>query len=281
VYFRCESKYFVKKFKVVLPYCFLILLLLGFFSVNGQVLNIDREHRDDSLLHKWDYALGASLSSDKQKRNLLESSVNVEVARNLSSKYSLIGIVRNELEYNGPTQIQNEGLVHFRYRDRDTRKNSLEIFLQSIWNGQWGLEYRHSGGALYRIRLIEKRGIDMYMGLGLFHEWEQWNWSGVRPELVPAVATNIYNQSWRLNQYLKFSAQASKWVDFSLISYLQPGFAESTSPRWYLDGNTYFKAGEKFSLVLHWDHIIDKQVAVPISNFFYGFSFGIQYGRRE
>jgi hypothetical protein len=158
-------------FKSILKYLLYFLLGSELFLSNhvfAQILNLDRESKEDSILKKYDLAIGLSLSSDKQKRNLLESSVNMEFARNLPTNYSLIGLFRNDLEYNGPTQIQNEGLVHFRYRDRDTRKNSVEIFLQSIWNGQWGLEYRHSGGALYRIRLIEKTALICIWGWGYF-----------------------------------------------------------------------------------------------------------------
>jgi len=120
---------------------FVIIFALVFLSVHinvaAQVLNIDREKREDSVLKTWDLAVGLSLSSDKQKRNLLESNTNLEFVRNLPSRYFVAGLLRNDLEYNGPTQIQNEGLVHFRFRDRDTRKYSPELFIQSIWNRQW------------------------------------------------------------------------------------------------------------------------------------------------
>jgi len=263
---------------------FVIIFALVFLSVHinvaAQVLNIDREKREDSLLKTWDIAVGLSLSSDKQKRNLLESNTSLEFVRNLPSRYFVAGILRNDLEYNGPTQIQNEGLVHFRFRDRDTRKYSPELFIQSIWNGQWGLEYRHYVGASIRARLLEKKGLDLYTGLGLLQEWERWNWSGVRPELQPSVQSKIFINRWRVNQYFKLSARAGEWVDFSAISYFQPGISSGNIlPRWYVDANVYFKAGEKFSLVLHWDHILDSHLAVPIDQFFYGFSFGVQYGK--
>ncbi|MFN6260055.1 MAG: hypothetical protein ACK4ZG_03635 [Bacteroidota bacterium] len=260
-----------------------IFLVLFFFLptiICAQVLNIDRERREDSLLKTWDLAVGLSLSSDKQKRNLLESNTNLEFVRNLPSRYFVAGLLRNDLEYNGPTQIQNEGLVHFRFRDRDTRKYSPELFIQSIWNGQWGLEYRQYVGASTRACLLEKKGLDLYAGLGLLHEWERWNWSGVRPELQPSVQSKIFVNRWRVNQYFKLSARAGEWVDLSAISYFQPGISSGNIlPRWYVDANVYFKAGEKFSLVLHWDHILDLHLAVPIDQFFYGFSFGVQYGK--
>lgn len=250
------------------------------FLVPAQVLNIDREKLEDSAVKKWEFVIGASLSSDKQKRNLFESSTNFEFVRMFPSHYFIAGMVRNDLEYNGPTQIQNEGLVHLRYRDRDSRKVSPEIFAHSMWNGQWGLLHRFSLGANYRIRMLEKNGLDLYTGFGLFHEWDSWNWTGVRESLQPPVLRNVNIARWRLNHYLKLSARTSDWVDFSVISYLQPGFENaSILSRWYIDANTYFKAGEKFSLLLHWDHILDSKPAVPIDHFFYGFSVGLQYGR--
>lgn len=260
---------------------FTVIFLLTHVNISAQVLNIDREKREDSVLKNWDLAIGLSLSSDKQKRNLLESNTNVEFVRNLPSRFFLASVIRNDLEYNGPTQIQNEGLIHFRYRDRDTRKFSPEFFVQSFWNGQWGLEHRHSAGGLFRARFIEKKGLDLYAGLGMLHEWERWNWSGVRTELQPVISSKVTQARWRINQYFKLSARAGEWVDFSAISYMQPDFrAGDILSRWYMDANAYFKAGERVSLVLHWDHILDSRPAVPIEDFFYGFSIGIQYSNR-
>ena len=143
---------------IVIRLRYLILLLLICSVVNAQVLNIDREQKEDSSIRKWNLSVGISLSSDKQKSNLFESSSNLETVLNLHSRYFLAAVFRNDLSYNGPAQIQNEGLFHIRFRDRDTRKSSIELFMQSMWNGQWGLLYRNSIGIGYRQRVIEKEG---------------------------------------------------------------------------------------------------------------------------
>jgi hypothetical protein len=261
-----------------------LLLLFSFWPpiLQAQVLNIDRENKDDSIFRRWDIAIGLSLSSDKQKSNLLESSSNVETILNLRSKYFVASVLKNELSYNGPTEIQNEGLVHFRFRDRDTRASSCEVYLQSLWNGQWGLAYRNSINAGYRKRLLERKGYDFYMSLGVLLESERWNWNGVSPALLPPVIKDVFSTQWRINHQTKFSYRASEWVDFSLISYLQPSVTPSKMiPRWVVDANTYIKAGEKINVVLHWDHILDKNVIVPIDKFFYGFSVGVQHSNRK
>lgn len=261
-----------------------LLLTFSFWPLllQAQVLNIDRENKDDSAVRKWDLAIGVSLSSDKQKSNLLESNSNVEAVLNFQSKYFIAGIIRNDLSYNGPTEIQNEGLFHFRLRDRDARASSFEMYLQSMWNGQWGLAHRHSLNAGYRKRLIEKKGYDCYMSLGLLLEKERWNWNGVRPALLPSIVKDVLSAQWRLNHQTKFSYKANQWVDFSLISYLQPSITSGKmTPRWVVDANTYIKAGEKVNVVFHWDHILDNNIAVPIDKFFYGFSIGVQYSNRR
>ena len=187
---------------IVIRLRYLILLLLICSVVNAQVLNIDREQKEDSSIRKWNLSVGISLSSDKQKSNLFESSSNLETVLNLHSRYFLAAVFRNDLSYNGPAQIQNEGLFHIRFRDRDTRKSSIELFMQSMWNGQWGLLYRNSIGIGYRQRVIEKEGLDCYMGFGIISDDERWNWNGVRSTLVPIEPKEINANHIRANQQI-------------------------------------------------------------------------------
>ena len=187
-------------------------------------------------------------------------------------------MAKADVTVNGKQSLQNDGYVHLRFKDNDTRKISLEEYIQYQWNGAWGMEYRFLGGANTRFKLFHKQAFNFYAGLGVFHESEKWNWSGVKdPQLIPVNPPKVTRQAWRLNNYWKVAGKLSPMVDVAAVTFLQFPFSGNfLRPRWYLDVNAFIKTGKHFSIVLHWDHILDDQPAVPISNYFYSFSTGFQ-----
>jgi len=235
-------------------------------SCIGQVINIDREVKEDSVFKNWDVAIGVTLSSDKQKKNLIDGNFTGELVRNLPSHNMLLFVIRNDVVISGREKVQNEGMMHLRFRDRDTRQFSPEAFAQYQWNGIWGMDYRLLAGMNGRIRVMEKSGFDLYGGSGLFREWERWT-------QVQSATRSI----WRWNNYLKMSAKLSGVLDLSVMSFLQfPLTGYFGRPRWYLESNAYVNAGKRWNVVFHWDHIVDAATLLPVDHFFYGFSAGIQ-----
>lgn len=254
-----------------------VVVLFPFFS-GAQIINIDREFSDDSLHRRWAYAASVSLSTDKQAQNVLDFASQLEVDRFLGKRYVMIGMVKNDAIFLGRQAIQNEGLVHIRLRDNDSRKYSVESYLQYQWNGGLGLEYRYLGGANFRMKFFEKRKADLYAALGLFREWERWNWNGVKAALVPDPALVRKREMFRVNQYLKYSVKLTDQLDISTVSYLQfPTVGRFLQPRWFFDLNAYVAAGKHLRFMMHWDHMFDNRRVVPIDQYYYGFSTGIQY----
>lgn len=243
----------------------MISVLLG-CKAEAQVINVDRELLEDSLLKEWEIVLSGTLSSDKQKSNLLEANINSEIVRNLATKNMVFMVFRNNLTFLGNDRIQNEGMLHFRFRDRDTRKVSPEFFSQYQWNGIWQMQYRLLLGGNIRFRILEKSGVDLYSGTGFFREWEKWG----RREMIE-------RSIWRWNNYLKLSVKVSSVLDFSSIAYLQfPLSRQFGAPRWYQEANAYLSLGKRLVMVFHWDHIWDQTTLLPIDPFFYSFSTGVQ-----
>ena len=248
-----------------------------FLATQSQVLNIDREVGSDTVLKKWEVVTGISISSDKQKKNLIDINSNVEVNRNTKNHRVLLGVFRNDAVFSGKNTLQDEGMFHIRFRDKDFRKFSIEEYIQYQWNGAWGLRYRYLGGTNLRIRWIEKKHFDFYSGTGFFREWEKWDWSGVKENLLPLDAQIRSRKSFRMNNYVKVSAKIAETVDFTTTSFLQfPLNGNFWQPRWYIEANLYVNAGRHTNFVFHWDHIIDNKKVVPIESFYYSFSTGIQ-----
>lgn len=257
-------------------FCF-IAVMFSDIPLHAQVLNIDREFAEDSTRKGYDFAGKVFLSSDKQKNNVINVSGNIEFDKYLKNKYVILALLRNNAVFNGNQVIQNEGIAHLRYRDNDHRKYSPELFIQYQWNGAWGMEFRNIFGSNLRVKILEKEKGDIYTAVGAFYEMERWNWNGVKNELIPQNPSKIVRDMWRVNTYLKASRKLTKSIDFSTVSFLQfPVNGNFLQPRWYMEANMYLAVNNWLSFVLHWDHIRDTYRAVPIDNFYYSFSMGVQ-----
>jgi hypothetical protein len=256
----------------------MMIHLFDHHSATAQVLNVDREANTDSIQKNWEIVSGISFSADRQKKNIVDLNSNFELVRNLNNSYSILGLARNDAVISGKSILQNEGMMHLRYQDLNKRKWSIETFAQYQWNGAWGMEYRYLGGLNLRLKWINNKKINFYSGLGVFHEWEKWNWSGVSENLIPLNATKQLRNLNRLNNYSKFSAKLSALIDLTLINYLQfPLNKNLMSPRWYVEMNSYFIVSKHLNFVIRWDHIYDKNTLVPIDDFYYSYSTGLQY----
>lgn len=258
-----------------------ILFFLIFIGAGStcQVLNIDRATDEDTTgKKKWLISAIFNLSSDKQKNNLIDISSNLELDRVFKNKYVLTTLFQNDALFNGGSSIQNEGLMQARYLDKETRKNSIEGVVQYQWNGVWGMEYRKIAGANFRHKIIDKKQVNIYSATGFFYELERWNWKGVKDEsLIPVNAPDIYKDRLRFNNYLKLAWKPSDKIDVAATSYLQFQLNNNFfKPRWFFDSNIYFNVEKHIGFTIHWDHIIDDDRPVPIDNFYYSFSFGVQ-----
>lgn len=245
--------------------------------LEAQILNVDRITQNDSITSKWAGFTDVSFSSDKLKNNVLDGSAKFELNHFFENKYFIVGLLNNDFTLNGKEVIQNEGFIQIRYRDMDTREWSSEAFVQYQWNSALGMEYRKVIGTNVRKRFFEKKKLDLYAGLGVFHESEQWNWSGVT-NYEQLEATPTLNRSlFRLNNYWKMAYKINENVDISAISYFQlPINRDFLNMRWFIDLNTYIKMSKNLSFIIHYDHTIDNYRLVPVANFYYSLNFGIQ-----
>ncbi len=261
-----------------LEYLFIFLILFGGpESVSAQIINFDRENYQDSVSKKWDISTLADLSSDKQVKDLLDLSVKSSFGRRFKNHYSLYLIANNDIVLNGKSTVQNEGMLHLRYRDLDSRKISPEPFIQYQWNGAWGMISRYLAGANLRYKFYDQPSSDFYGGLGLFYENEKWDWDGVDPDLTPINASVRNRRLFRLNNYWKTSKKLSDFADIAAITYVQFPFNQNfLKPRWFFEVNSYFKASKHLNFVIHWDHVLDFAPVMSIDHFYYSYSTGLQ-----
>ena len=148
--------------------------------------------------------------------------------------------------------------------------------MQYQWNGVQGMERRSLAGINARMRLLEKRKSDLYTGIGIFYESEKWN-----PFLnAYAFATDsleIVNRNLlRLNLTAKFALKITKDIDFVGATFLQfPLNNYFTSPRWFFDSNLFLTVNKHLEFTIHYDHNLDSYRPLPIENYYYSVSTGI------
>lgn len=257
----------------------LILLFVIFLPNNlrSQVLNVDREGSENEINKKWMYSTDLSLSSDKNKLNLLDISSKIEIVNFLKNDYMFIGMLDYNLTVNGNDIIQNEGYAQIRFRDNDKRIISDEAYVQYQWNGTLGMEYRKLIGSNIRFKILEKSDIDLYTGTGVFYEMERWNYGGINDIDVSLFPNSVGRNIFRLNHYWKGAYKINENIDFSGVSYFQlPINSEMSNLRWYFDFNTNVKMTKNSSFIIHYDGTYDNYRLVPIAKYYYSLNFGIQ-----
>ncbi len=254
------------------------LFIIISLSTYSQVLNIDREGSEDTIPKKIKAYFGFSFSSDKQKKKLLDFNNTSEINYFFSKNYVGLFLAKTDLALNGKIINENNGYLQFRIRDNDKRKVAPDVFIQYQWNGIQGLADRSLGGINARFKFLEKRKSDLYIGLGTFYEVENWN-----PFISAYAYSNDINQSkvhremFRLNVMAKFALKISKSIDFAGVSYLQsPLNSNFNKPRWFFDSNLNFDVNKYISFNMHYDHNLDFYRALPIENYYYSLTTGIQ-----
>lgn len=254
----------------------LLCLLQSINIANAQIINIDRELNSDSIVKKWLFQASASYSSDKQNGNVNDLSTSVEATRFLPNKFAIIAAAQINSTFSNQSTIQNEGFLHIRYRDADTRKWSPEYFIQYQWNAAWGLASRSLYGANIRYKIFDQAGFDLFTGLGLFQQYEVWNWNGVpNIDLYPNHPNLTTENKFRGNSYVKIAKKLASNIDFTASTIHQFNIFElNKNPhwRWYFLAQVNYDITKNFKISFNWDHVYDFKPIIPINNYYYGYS---------
>ncbi len=255
-----------------------ILILCLFFAGNlfSQVLNIDREIETDTTFRRVRANFNFTFSNDKQKKNLVDFANVSEIDYFLKKKYLFVFLTKTELSFNGLTALENNGFFQLRFRDNDSRKISPDVFVQYQWNGVQGMERRSLLGINARMRWLEKRKSDLYTGVGVFYESEKWN-PFLGSYAFNSGGLSIVNRNlFRLNLTAKFALKIAKNIDFAGATFVQfPLNSHFTTPRWFFDSNLFFTVNKHLEFTIHYDHNLDSYRPLPIDNYYYSISTGI------
>jgi hypothetical protein len=256
---------------------FLVILFINaFLALNSQVLNIDREIGNDTTFKGIRASFNFNFANDKQKRNLLDFTNSSELDLFLKNNYLFIFLSKTELSLNGIQVLENNGFFQLRFRDNDSRKAAADVFTQYQWNGIQGMEHRAIFGSNLRLRWLEKKQSDLYTSIGVFYEYEKWNPFLGAYAFEKDSLSIIYRNLVRLNTSAKFAFKITKNIDFAGTTYVQfPLNTYFTSPRCFFDSNLFFTVNKYLGFVIHYDFNFDTYRPLPIDNYYYSFSTGV------
>jgi hypothetical protein len=255
-------------------FCLAVLCAL---DSSAQVLTIDRVAEQDTIHRTFRMNTSLSFSSEKQKKALIDFTSKTECYLFQKNQYLWILLAQMDVALNGKNTNENNGFFQFRYRDNDSRKVSPDYFTQYQWNGIQGMEYRWLLGINARFKFFEKKKSDLFAGIGVFYERERWNPNLSSYAFSKDSLSPLDRNMFRLNTTAKFALKLSKTVDLTGSSFLQfPLNSHFASPRWFLDANLNFTVSKYWTFIVHYDHNFDAFRPLPIDNYYYALTMGVQ-----
>lgn len=240
------------------------------FSSIAQVLDADRADDSDTLQKKLNCIIGINGSADKQKKNLVDGSTVIDLTYLLPKEHLLIFKGNSDFTTNGNEFLQNSGYLHLRYRDNDTRILSTEYFTQYQWNGLLGMKSRNLVGSNLRWMVLDKSyKNDLFLGLGIMYENENWNYKGVKsiPDYTLYSDTSV--QKFRINQYVKCAFVINDNIDFVLTNFIQSDIKDLLAPRVSTNAAINFQMLKHIGLSINLESMYDFKPVVPIDKFIY------------
>ena len=259
----------------------LLIIWCSVPTVFSQVLNLDRKNGDDTVFHRNIISLNFGFSLDKQKRDLIEFSSQLENDF-FFKKNSLVWIVlaQTDASFNGGSVLENNGYFQTRLRDNDKRRVYPDYYIQYQWNGVWGLQNRGLAGCNARFKFWEDKTDDLYAGIGVFYEYEKWNPTLSSFAFAEDSLTVVYRTIPRLNLTAKTAFKIKEGIDFSGSTFVQfpmnDQFSNFFNPRWFIDANIFFTVTKHLAIRVHYDHNFDAYRPLPIEQLYYNFNMGFQ-----
>jgi hypothetical protein len=124
-------------------------------------------------------------------------------------------------------------------------------------------------GSNWRWRAIHENDNNLFVGIGLMYEYEEWNYKGVAGLENPDALPDVITRKWRINQYVKWAWKISPKTDLVLANFTQFPLEEVGKPRIASSATLNFRLLKWLGLAVSYDSMYDLAPPVPISNYYY------------
>lgn len=271
-----------KKFRLPI---FLLLLIISTisFNANGQILNIERSRVERDSANYLTGKAGVNFSifnrnaGKDNPNNYLQFTFNGDVAY-VSDKHSylllnyynylLVNYDSDELR----NTVASTGYSHLRVNLLRKKRLSYELFTQVQADKARGLELRTLAGGGIRYRVFKAKDSGMYFGTGIMQEHEEWENPEEENRLVISDLVKSTN-------YLSAKAKLNEHVSTEGIIYYQVGYDNSIDRfrnRVSGDVTLQFNVNSRFSFKTNFSCTFEDEPIVPVTNFVYAITNGIQ-----
>lgn len=259
-------------------FLFLFVFLASGASLHAQILNAERFGKDLDSNDVFTGMVDASYSG--ARRVTVISSFKLGLDFSVKWKHNeLITTGSYSWLLSGRDQIRNEGFLHSRYRyEKPNSAIVPESFFQVQRDAILGMNRRLLAGQNLRIRIAEDSLGLLYAGIGAFYETELWDYSGVPDaDLIPADPVPIETQFIKANLYISARRQITDNFSAGAVVYVQARpDAFIIYPRIASDISINLAISEVIGFKLGFSSVYDRRPIVPIYNFYFNTSTGIQ-----
>lgn len=228
----------------------LFTLLISFTFLNSahSFINIESLRQSDELGLLGSLGLkvnGASGNTDKFNSSFGANNIY----RNKNNEYlSLVNYSYSEVSN---TKNIHKGQVHLRYTTHSPKIFSIEAFTQIQFDDFKSLKHRKLFGLGMRKNLLKSSAQWFSVGLGVFHESEEFN-------------DSTKNTLYRYNVYASYKAKLNPTSTLTFVNYLQPSVDDIKNIRIKSHFNLKLKIYKNLSLSNDIRYSFDSDLKAPI-----------------
>lgn len=251
-----------------------ILLASCILSLNAQILKVDKGFLATDSSNYFTGIIDATFAINNRSSTADQQNIYVGVNNNVDVVYIAersATVLISGLNYfkigDGPL-IYN-GTVHLREIFRRASTLTPEIYGQMQFDESRNMELRWLLGGGYRWNILQQRN-SLYMGLGLFREYERWN----------GMEAEIEKELWKLNTYFSADVKLTSTTNVNAIVYFQSGNDSAIDAfRNRVSGQLEFKNAltNQFKIKMTSNFLLDDKPIIPLNKFIYEVYFGVEY----
>ncbi|WP_205501462.1 DUF481 domain-containing protein [Rufibacter psychrotolerans] len=253
------------------------LFLLISLSAPAQILNVEKSRVERDSSHYFTGKAGLNLNLFNRavgKEGKTDHYIGLTGSGNIGyvsehNTYLLLASY-NYVRLKGETQVET-GYVHGRVTFRRKERLSYETYAQGQYDYNRGLEFRALVGAGIRYTVVQKANIRFNLGTGVMYEHERWR----NQEEDRYIKKDIP----KLSNYASIRLPLNPYLELSTIHYYQVGYdqpAEMARHRFSGDISIVTKINNRFQLITNFSHTYENRPIVPIPNYLYSLTNGIQ-----
>ena len=267
----------------------IFLVVISFLTAlslpaKGQILNIERARVNKDSANYLTGKLGANFSIYNQNagkdnpNNYLQLTFDGNLAYiSTNNSYLLINnynyLLVNFTSKEERNAVASTGYSHFRINFQRKRKLSYEAFAQVQADKARGLDLRTLEGGGLRIAVLREQGMNLYAGIGLMHEHEEWE----NPE--PQEENIRISDLLKSTNYVSAKVSFSDLVSTESIVYYQFGYDKTIERlRNRVSGNLSLnvKLNTRLSFKTDFTCTYEDRPIVPVTKFVYALTNGIE-----